>query len=89
MGRVGAYGDNATMESFFSLVQNNVLRTRRWSTPAELRQAITTWIEMKYHRQRRQRRLGRQAPINFEKLHTALQAAYTALRNGVGSGSFD
>lgn len=76
MGRVGACGDNAAMESFFSLVQTNVLDTRRWANRAELRQAITTWIETKYHRRRRQRRLGRQTPINFEKLHTAaLRAA--------------
>ena len=76
MGRVGACGDNAAMESFFSLVQNNVLDTRRWTTRAELRLAITTWIEAKYHRRRRQRRLGRHTPITFEKLHSAaLQAA--------------
>ena len=33
MGRVGAAGDNAAMESFFSLLQKNVLDRRRW-TPA-------------------------------------------------------
>ena len=31
MGRVGA-GDNAAMESFFSLLQNNILNERRWVT---------------------------------------------------------
>jgi putative transposase len=30
MGRVGAAGDNAAMESFFSLLQKNVLDRRRW-----------------------------------------------------------
>ncbi len=29
MGRVGAAGDNAAMESFFGLLQNNVLNRRR------------------------------------------------------------
>jgi putative transposase len=29
MGRVGACGDNATMESFFALLQNNVLDRQR------------------------------------------------------------
>jgi putative transposase len=33
MGRVGAAGDNAAMESFFALLQKNVLNQRRWSTP--------------------------------------------------------
>jgi transposase InsO family protein len=70
MGRVGACGDNAAMESFNALLQVNVLDRHRWKTRAELSQAITTWIETKYHRKRRQRRLGRQTPINFEKINT-------------------
>jgi len=32
MGRVGAAGDNAAMESFFSLLQKNVLNRRTWTT---------------------------------------------------------
>ena len=32
MGRVAAAGDNAAMESFFALLQKNVLNTRRWQT---------------------------------------------------------
>ncbi len=32
MGRVGAAGDNAAMESFFSLLKKNVLDRRRWHT---------------------------------------------------------
>jgi transposase InsO family protein len=32
MGRVGAAGDNAVMESFFALLQKNVLDRRSWST---------------------------------------------------------
>ncbi len=32
MGRVGAAGDNAAMESFFSLLQKNVLNRRSWRT---------------------------------------------------------
>lgn len=66
MGRVGAAGDNAAMESFFSLLQKNVLNRRTWSTRQELRIAIVTWIERTYHRRRRQPRLGRLTPIEFE-----------------------
>lgn len=58
MGRVGACGDNAAMESFFSLLQKNVLDRKTWATRAELRLAIVSWIEGKYHRKRRQRGLG-------------------------------
>ena len=40
MGRVGAAGDNAAMESFFALLQKNVLDRRSWATRDELRIAI-------------------------------------------------
>ncbi len=40
MGRVGAAADNAAMESFFSLLQKNVLDRRVWNTREELRIAI-------------------------------------------------
>jgi putative transposase len=75
MGRVGACGDNAAMESFFSLLQKNVLDRRRWKTRDELRIAIITWIERTYHRRRRQRALGRLTPIEYEILNTAKLAA--------------
>lgn len=66
MGRVGAAGDNAAMESFFSLLQKNVLDRRIWDTRDELRIAIFTWIERTYHRRRRQTALGRLTPVEFE-----------------------
>jgi transposase InsO family protein len=75
MGRVGSSGDNAAMESFFSLLQKNVLDTRRWDTREELRLAILTWIETKYNRRRRQRALGKLTPIEFEMIYTAADAA--------------
>ena len=40
MGRVGACADNAAMESFFSLLQKNVLDRQRWQTRDQLRLAI-------------------------------------------------
>ena len=66
MGRVAAAGDNAAMESFFSLLQKNVLDRRRWRTRDELRYAIIHWVEHTYNRRRRQRRLGRLSPVEFE-----------------------
>ena len=68
MGRVGSSGDNAAMESFFSLLQKNVLNRRSWATREQLRIAMVTWIERTYHRRRRQRRLGRLTPIEFETI---------------------
>ncbi|WP_189116048.1 IS3 family transposase [Pilimelia terevasa] len=77
MGRVGAAGDNAAMESFFGLLQNNVLNRRTWATREQLRIAIVTWIERTYHRRRRQRSLARLTPIEYETIMTppASQAA--------------
>lgn len=66
MGRVASAGDNAAMESFFSLLQKNVLDRQTWATRDELRLAIITWIEHTYNRRRRQRRLGRLTPVEFE-----------------------
>lgn len=68
MGRVGACGDNAAMESFFSLLQKNVLDRQPWRTLSELRLAIVAWIEGKYHRKRRQRALGKLTPVEFEAI---------------------
>jgi transposase InsO family protein len=70
MGRVGAAGDNAAMESFFGLLQNNILDRRTWTTRQQLRTAIVTWIERTYHRRRRQRSLSRLTPIEYETIMT-------------------
>jgi putative transposase len=75
MGRVGAGGDNAAMESFFGRLQKNVLDRHRWQTRDQLRLAIITWIERTYHRRRRQRRLGRRTPIEYETINQAAQTA--------------
>ena len=42
MGQVGSAGDNAAMESFFALLQKNVLNRRTWTTRDELRIEIVT-----------------------------------------------
>jgi len=75
VGRVGACGDNAAMESFFALLRRSVLDRQRWTSPEDLRLAIISWVEKTYHRRRRQRRLGRLAPIEFETLTGAVHAA--------------
>lgn len=77
VARVGAAGDNAAMESFFSLLQKNVLDRRRWATREELRIAIVTWVERTYHRRRRQAALGRLTRVEYELIMTttATQAA--------------
>lgn len=74
--RLDTAADNAAMESFFSLLEKNFLDRQRWLTRQDLRLAITTWIERTYHRRRRQKRLGKLTPIEYEKINrTALTAA--------------
>ena len=58
------------MESSFALLQKNVLDRQAWRTREEPRIAIVTWIERTYHRRRRQDRLGRLTPIEFETIMT-------------------
>jgi len=70
MGQVASAADNAAMESFFSLLQKNVLDHRPWRTRDDLRVAIVTWIEHTYHRRRRQIALGRLTPIEYETIMT-------------------
>ena len=53
-------------QSFWSLLQTNVLNQQRWATRQDLRLAIVVWIERKYHRQRAQDALGGLTPIEFE-----------------------
>jgi len=66
MGRVGACGDNAAMESYFSLLQKNVFDRQVWDTRDQLRLEIVKWTEGKYNRKRRQRRLGKLTPVEYE-----------------------
>lgn len=62
-------------QSFFSLLQKNVLDTQRWDTREDLRLAIVTWIETKYNRRRRQRALGKLTPVEFEMIYATAEAA--------------
>jgi len=74
MGRVAAAGDNAAMESINSLLQKNVLDRQQWKTRDDLRYAIIHWVEHTYNRRRRQRRLGRLTPVEFELAFTTRPA---------------
>ena len=70
VGHVSSAGDNAAMESFYSLLQKNVLNRRRWRTRDELAYEIIYWIEHTYNRRRRQRNLGTLTLVEFELAFT-------------------
>ena len=69
MGRVGACGDNAAMESFFALLQKNVLDRQHWTSRHELRLAIVSWIEIRHHRRNRQRRLVKLTSMSLRQFN--------------------
>ena len=78
MGRVASACDNSAMESFWALLQKNVLDRHTWQTRQELHDAIVFWIEHTYNRRRRQRGVGKLTPVAFELAfapHDTVQAA--------------
>ena len=78
MGRVASAGDNAAMGSWHALLQKNVLNRRRWRTRDGLHQAIVFWTEHTYNRRRRQRRLGKLTPVEYELAFTTQTATIAA-----------
>ena len=82
MGQVGSSADNAAMESFFALLQKNVLDRRTWDTRDQLRIAIVSWTERTYHRRRRQARLGKLTPIEYETIMSPIRAAVPSIDAG-------
>ena len=71
MGRVASAADNAAMESWFALLQKNVLnRHKTWATREQLHQAIVWWTARTYNHRRRQRALGKMTPVAYELMLT-------------------
>jgi predicted O-methyltransferase YrrM len=73
---VGAAGDNTRIESFHSLLQNNVLNSKKWESQEELRIAIVNWIEGTYHHRRRKRSLGKMRPDEYGQHMKSLTRSY-------------
>lgn len=70
MGRIASASDNAAMESFWALLQRNVLNPQTWRTRDDLHYAIVHWIENTYNLRRRQRGLGKLTPVEYELAFT-------------------
>ena len=69
IGRVATAGDNARIEPFHWLLQNNILDSKKWESQEELRIAIVNRIEETYHRRRRKCSLGKITPVQYEGAH--------------------
>lgn len=67
-GSVGDGPDNAIMQSFWSLMQIQLLNRKKWKTRVEPTNAIFEHIEIFHSRQRRHSALGSRTPIEHELL---------------------
>jgi putative transposase len=67
MGSVGDAYDNAMCESFFASLECELLARRRFTSQAEARMAVFTYIEGWYNPLRLHSALGYESPTGFEK----------------------
>ncbi|WP_338071021.1 integrase core domain-containing protein [Actinomadura bangladeshensis] len=81
MGRVGCALDNAAAEAFNSTLKVEFVHRHCFSTRAEARIKIATWIADFYNTSRRQSANDGLAPIAFERqMAEARKASTTQLR---------
>jgi putative transposase len=71
MGSIGDAYDNAMAESFFSVLQRELLDEQRWTTRRQLALAVFEWIEAWYNPHRRHTSIGSLSPIAFETARAA------------------
>ena len=75
MSRKGDCWDNAVAESFFASVEHELRRRYTFSTPAEARAAVQSYIDDFYNPERIHSTLGYLCPIEFELGFTIHQQA--------------
>jgi len=66
MGSIGDAYDNAMAESFFSVLQRELLDEQTWATRRQLALAVFEWIEAWYNPHRRHTSIGSTSPIAYE-----------------------
>ncbi len=67
MGSIGdCFNCDAMAESFFSILQRELLDEQRWQTRRQLALAVFEWIEAWSNPQRRHTSIGTPSPIAFE-----------------------
>jgi len=76
MGSVGDAYDNAMCESFFATLECELLARRRFTSQAEAKMAVFSFIEGWYNPARRHAGLGYRSPIAYET-HMTEQAETT------------
>ncbi len=66
MSRKGNCYDNATMESFWGTLKQELVTQENYTTRAQARQSLFVWIETYYNRVRLHSALGYHSPVDFE-----------------------
>ena len=69
MSRLGNCWGNAVAESFFSNLKSKQVKKRVYSTRAEAKSEIFSYIEGFYNRARRHKHLDQLSPLEFERKH--------------------
>ena len=67
--RRGNRWDNAVAESFFSNLKSEQVKKRAYSTRAEAKSKIFSYIEGLYNRMRPHKHLDQLSPLEFERKH--------------------
>jgi putative transposase len=76
MGTIGDCFDNASVESFFSTLQRELLDQHHWKSREQLATAVFEWIEGWYNPTRRHSSIDMLSPTDYEQTNTAtLEAA--------------
>jgi len=70
MGRTGSALDNAAAESFFSTLAHELINRRRWTTRAQARRDIATWISDWHNPLRLHSTNNMTSPIDREQADT-------------------
>lgn len=71
MSRKGECHDNAVAESFFHTLKEELVNDESYTTRQQAKQSIFKYIELYYNRQRLHSYLGYEAPMTYERIHTA------------------
>lgn len=71
MSRKGECHDNAVAESFFHTLKEELVHDKRYVTRRQAKHSIFKYIELYYNRQRLHSYLGHEAPMVYERIHTA------------------
>jgi transposase InsO family protein len=72
LSRKGQCWDNAVGESWFATLKEELIHRQSWATIAQVRRAVSTFIEIFYNHQRLHSSLGYLTPVEFEQqIHQA------------------